>query len=119
MTAIAAVEMLLASPRRGPEHSGAIRWAPAGAPGSMSRQEAGPGHLWVQEGGRGEPTLLLLLHGLGASGEVWAGVRDLLDRRWPGRWVIPDLRGHGRSGHASPYSLWPVCRRHRHAVQGR
>jgi len=70
----------------------------------MSRQELGPGHLWVQEGGSGEPTLLLL-HGLGASGEVWAGVRDLLDQRWPGRWVIPDLRGHGRSGHALPYSF--------------
>jgi pimeloyl-ACP methyl ester carboxylesterase len=70
----------------------------------MSGQEVRPGHLWVQEGGRGEPTLLLL-HGLGASGEVWAGVRELLDRSWPGRWVIPDLRGHGRSGHAPPYSF--------------
>lgn len=70
----------------------------------MIRQAVGPGRLWVQEGGRGEPTLLLL-HGLGASGEVWAGVRDLLDQRWPGRWVIPDLRGHGRSGHAPPYSF--------------
>jgi pimeloyl-ACP methyl ester carboxylesterase len=70
----------------------------------MSRQALGPGHLWVQEGGRGEPTLLLL-HGLGASGEVWAGVRDLLDQHWPGRWVIPDLRGHGRSGHAPSYSF--------------
>jgi len=70
----------------------------------MSRQELRPRHLWAQEGGRGEPTLLLL-HGLGATGEVWGGVRDLLDRRWPGRWVVPDLRGHGRSGHAPPYSF--------------
>ena len=51
----------------------------------MSRRQLALSHLWVLEGGRDEPTLLLL-HGLGASGEVWAGVRDLLDRRWPGRW---------------------------------
>jgi len=42
------------------EHSGTRRWVPVGAPGLMSRQELGPGHLWVQEGGRGEPTLLQL-----------------------------------------------------------
>lgn len=86
------------------EPGGTRRWMPAGEPAPMSRQQLRPGHLWVQQGGRGEPALLLL-HGLGASGEVWAGVRDLLDRRWPGRWVIPDLRGHGRSSHAPPYSF--------------
>jgi hypothetical protein len=45
--------------------------------------------LRVQEGGRGEP-LLVLLHGLGATGDVWAGWRPLLARRWPGRWLAPD-----------------------------
>ena len=29
--------------------------------------------LWVEEGGAGEPTLLLL-HGLGATGAVWRGL---------------------------------------------
>ena len=33
--------------------------------------------LRVHEGGSGEP-VLLLLHGLGATGDVWAGWRPLL-----------------------------------------
>jgi pimeloyl-ACP methyl ester carboxylesterase len=52
--------------------------------------------LRVRQGGSGEP-VLLLLHGLGATGEVWDGWRPLLARRWPGRWLAPDLPGHGGS----------------------
>ena len=52
--------------------------------------------LRVHEGGTGEP-VLLLLHGLGATGDVWEGWRPLLARRWPGRWLAPDLPGHGGS----------------------
>ena len=52
--------------------------------------------LRVHQGGRGEP-VLLLLHGLGATGDVWQGWRPLLARRWPGRWLAPDLPGHGGS----------------------
>jgi pimeloyl-ACP methyl ester carboxylesterase len=52
--------------------------------------------LRVLEGGSGEP-LLVLLHGMGATGDVWAGWRPLLARRWPGRWLAPDLPGHGGS----------------------
>jgi pimeloyl-ACP methyl ester carboxylesterase len=52
--------------------------------------------LRVQGGGSGEP-VLLLLHGLGATGDVWEGWRPLLARRWPGRWLAPDLPGHGGS----------------------
>jgi pimeloyl-ACP methyl ester carboxylesterase len=52
--------------------------------------------LRVRQGGSGEP-VLLLLHGLGATGEVWEGWRPLLARRWPGRWLAPDLPGHGGS----------------------
>jgi pimeloyl-ACP methyl ester carboxylesterase len=52
--------------------------------------------LRVHEGGSGEP-VLLLLHGLGATGDVWEGWRPLLARRWPGRWLAPDLPGHGGS----------------------
>jgi len=44
----------------------------------------------------GEP-VLLLLHGLGATGDVWHAWRPLLTRRWPGRWLAPDLPGHGGS----------------------
>ncbi len=52
--------------------------------------------LRVHQGGSGEP-VLLLLHGLGATGDVWEGWRPLLDRQWPGRWLAPDLPGHGGS----------------------
>jgi pimeloyl-ACP methyl ester carboxylesterase len=52
--------------------------------------------LRVHEGGSGEP-VLLLLHGLGATGDVWQGWWPLLAQRWPGRWLAPDLPGHGGS----------------------
>ena len=54
--------------------------------------------LRVHQGGSGEPVLLLpSLHGLGATGDVWQGWRPLLTRWWPGRWLAPDLPGHGGS----------------------
>ncbi|KAA2266151.1 alpha/beta hydrolase [Solihabitans fulvus] len=52
--------------------------------------------LRVRRGGSGGPTLLLL-HGLGATGGVWRGLTGLLDDRWPGGWLAPDLPGHGGS----------------------
>jgi pimeloyl-ACP methyl ester carboxylesterase len=71
----------------------------------MSRREFGAG-LWAAAGGRdGDAPTLVLLHGLSATGEVWAGLRGLLDGRWRGRWLAPDLRGHGRSSHAAGYSF--------------
>jgi pimeloyl-ACP methyl ester carboxylesterase len=60
--------------------------------------------LRVQQGGSGEP-ILLLLHGLGATGDVWDGWRPLLGRRWPGRWLAPDLPGHGGSRPLSSYTF--------------
>ncbi len=59
--------------------------------------------LWKEEGGSGTPTLVLL-HGLGANGDVWERLKPIVREQWPGRWLIPDLRGHGRSGHRAPYS---------------
>ncbi len=56
------------------------------------------------QGGSGEPTLLLL-HGLGATGDVWDGWRALLAQRWPGRWLAPDLPGHGGSRPLSSYTF--------------
>src|SRR6202012_3044054 len=47
------------------------------------------------ERGRGEP--LLLIHGLGCSGAVWAFQVAALEHRF--RLIIPDLPG---SGHSSP-----------------
>lgn len=60
--------------------------------------------LRVHEGGSGEP-LLVLLHGLGATGDVWSGWRSLLARRWPGRWIAPDLPGHGGSPPLAAYTF--------------
>ncbi len=60
--------------------------------------------LRVRRGGAGEP-LLLLLHGLGATGDVWAGWRPVLERRWPGRWLAPDLPGHGGSPPLPEYTF--------------
>lgn len=62
------------------------------------------GTVRVQGGGGGQP-LLLLLHGLGATGDVWNGWRSLLDRHWPGRWLAPDLPGHGGSTPLDHYSF--------------
>jgi pimeloyl-ACP methyl ester carboxylesterase len=60
--------------------------------------------LRVHEGGSGDP-LLVLLHGLGATGDVWARWRPLLAERWPGRWLAPDLPGHGGSPPLAAYTF--------------
>lgn len=60
--------------------------------------------LRVNGGGRGEP-LLLLLHGLGATGDVWSRWAPLLAERWPGRWLAPDLPGHGGSAPLPEYTF--------------
>ena len=53
-------------------------------------------------GGSGGP-LLVMLHGIGGNAAVWNRMLPIVERRWPGRWVAVDLRGHGRSAHAPPY----------------
>lgn len=58
--------------------------------------------LSVAHGGNGEP-LVLLLHGLGANRAVWQRMIEIADKHWPGRWMAPDLRGHGRSLCEGPY----------------
>ena len=74
---------------------------PGGGPWQTAGMEAG---LRVHQGGSGEP-VLLLLHGLGATGDVWDGWRPLLARRWPGRWLAPDLPGHGGSRPLASYTF--------------
>jgi len=59
--------------------------------------------IYVEEFGVGAP-LLVLLHGQGANGDVWNGLRPFIGRNWPGRCLVPDLRGHGRSPHRPPYA---------------
>ncbi|MEV0902397.1 alpha/beta fold hydrolase [Actinoplanes sp. NPDC049802] len=60
--------------------------------------------LRFRGGGRGGP-LLLLLHGLGATGDVWARWAEPLERAWPGRWIAPDLPGHGGSAPLPEYTF--------------
>src|SRR5262245_1837932 len=59
--------------------------------------------LYFRRGGSGSPTLVRL-RGLGANGDVWNRMVPIVRERWHGTWIIPDLRGHGRSGHRPPYS---------------
>jgi pimeloyl-ACP methyl ester carboxylesterase len=78
------------------------------------RTEAG---LHFTCGGTGEPTLLLL-HGLGGTGEVWRGIEEQLAERWPGTWIVPDLPGHGRSAEHAPYSFGRMTAAVAEAVTG-
>ncbi|RKT52517.1 alpha/beta fold hydrolase [Saccharothrix australiensis] len=55
--------------------------------------------IHVERGGSGP--LLVLLHGLGATAEVWRGVTP----HWPGSWLAVDLPGHGRSTPLERYSF--------------
>ncbi|MGE3247728.1 MAG: alpha/beta fold hydrolase [Beijerinckiaceae bacterium] len=63
--------------------------------------------LHYDAGGRrdSDGPLAVLLHGLSGTGAVWRGLTDILDARWPGSWIAPDFRGHGRSPHAERYGI--------------
>ena len=56
--------------------------------------------LYFDSHGSGSPTLVLL-HGMSANGAVWD--RFLSEFKFPGRILVPDLRGHGRSPHGKHY----------------
>ena len=60
--------------------------------------------IWTARGGGGE-RLLVLLHGMGANASVWERMLPLIERSWSGRWLAPDLRGHGRSAAEGPYGV--------------
>jgi pimeloyl-ACP methyl ester carboxylesterase len=59
---------------------------------------------WCESGGRGS-RVFLLLHGLGATAAVWSGVRRVIEQRALGRWVAPDLSGHGGSAWQRHYTV--------------
>jgi len=63
-----------------------------------------PEQLRALEGGEG-PGLLLLLHGLGATADVWTPLVPSLGELWPGRWLALDLPGHGGSPPQPRYSF--------------
>jgi len=58
----------------------------------------------MRQGGRGGPPVLLL-HGLGATCDVWEGVGAQL----PGAWTAPDLPGHGGSAPLARYTFAAVA----------
>jgi pimeloyl-ACP methyl ester carboxylesterase len=57
--------------------------------------------LRVRRGGH-RPPVVLLLHGLGATGDVWDGFAAALDDR---AWAAPDLPGHGGSAPLPVYTF--------------
>jgi pimeloyl-ACP methyl ester carboxylesterase len=61
--------------------------------------------IWYESEGSGSCTVLLL-HGLGATGAVWRGVRRALAAEGRGlRCITPDLSGHGKSDWRAMYSV--------------
>lgn len=58
---------------------------------------------WLRHGGGDEGPVLLLLHGLGGTADLWEGVIAEAVVRWPGAWVAADLLGHGRSPRSPVY----------------
>jgi pimeloyl-ACP methyl ester carboxylesterase len=71
--------------------------------------------LRVRSGGTDTPTVLLL-HGLGATGDVWAG---LVGRLGTTAWAAPDLPGHGGSAALPAYSFGAVADAVAHLVDPR
>ncbi|MDR6888328.1 MULTISPECIES: alpha/beta fold hydrolase [Variovorax] len=61
-------------------------------------------NLYVEQGGEG-PDLLLMLHGMGATGAVWSPMCEMANARWAGRWIAVDLPGHGGSGRQDSYAI--------------
>jgi pimeloyl-ACP methyl ester carboxylesterase len=69
--------------------------------------------IWSITGGSDTGPLLVLLPGLGATAEVFAGVQQVLATSWSGGWLAVDLPGHGRSAWDPPYTF----ARHAEAVR--
>lgn len=70
----------------------------------MEHDRATKRGLSVARGGSGE-RLFVLLHGLGANASVWSRMTPLIETSRLGRWIAPDLRGHGRSVQEPPYGF--------------
>jgi pimeloyl-ACP methyl ester carboxylesterase len=72
-------------------------------------------NLRVRGGGTETPRILLL-HGLGATGDVWNGLTDLLFQT---AWTAPDLPGHGGSEPLPGYTFSAVAEAVAHLVDPR
>src|SRR5665213_2682555 len=62
-----------------------------------------PAQVLAHKSGGGGQDHLVLLHGLGATGEVWSPLIGVVENEPGWRWTSLDLRGHGRSPWATPY----------------
>ena len=58
--------------------------------------------LAADRGGEGA-SLLVLLHGLGATRQVWRPLLADVSDHWKGRWIAPDMPGHGASPRQASY----------------
>jgi pimeloyl-ACP methyl ester carboxylesterase len=76
-----------------------------GRPYDVAKCGSLPAMIWSRTGGSDSGPLLVLLHGLGATAEVFAGLEQVLADSWPGGWLAIDLPGHGRSSWDPPYSF--------------
>lgn len=75
--------------------------------GVVMQQTLNPERLFVQQVGAGTP--LLLIHGLMVSGKMYQPVLPSLETHY--HLIVPDLRGHGRSGALpGPYSVEQLAR---------
>jgi pimeloyl-ACP methyl ester carboxylesterase len=64
--------------------------------------------LWSETRGAGDP-LLVFLHGLNATAAVWEPLDAVIATSWPGRRLLIDLPGHGRSGPLPDYSFGVIA----------
>ncbi len=55
------------------------------------------GVAFIQGGRDSGGRAILLLHGLGATKEVWLPFIEQLEASWAGHWIAPDFPGHGAS----------------------
>lgn len=65
----------------------------------------------MTSGGTSGSAVVLLLHGLGATGAVWQGVERELARHKGVTTFAPDLAGHGSSSADAPYTLEKLAAR--------
>jgi 3-oxoadipate enol-lactonase len=61
------------------------------------------GRIYCEVEGEGQP--IVLVHGLGATSNVWYGIRNVLKRQF--RVVVLDLPGSGRSEKRQPHYTFP------------
>jgi pimeloyl-ACP methyl ester carboxylesterase len=71
--------------------------------------------IWRECGGSGDSTIVFL-HGLGATGAVWTGMRQALEERGGRRWMVADLAGHGGSDRQPFYSVGQLAAQLAHSI---